>query len=239
MTTAGLQGGGHDECAACRMLLLACVLAACDDTEGAAPSSAARAAQDCAPVPAPRWVLRDKDGQRIKAMVEPRCGEWSSAPSMSRCDPLDFASAGQLPCVRVIDHEGRFVNLQYELSSGQIAPCQGGTYADPSAEWWQIKPLIYTEAGCAGERYARLADYIFIQDEFTRAREVYFAQGDIWYASEFGCIQDVPYWVHSIVDDECIGPYPPQVWACPLQPVPAWVKDLLPNPPYSLAVEYE
>jgi hypothetical protein len=74
--------------------------------------------------------------------------------------------------------------------------------------------------------------------EFTEAGTVYFAEGNIWYLSEQGCIDDtIKKWFWLLKSNSCSpGASKP---SCPLRPVPTWVRDLLPNPPYTMAVEYE
>jgi hypothetical protein len=190
----------------------------------------------CNVVPAPRWVLRDNDGKAIRALVEPRCGTFGDAESWARCLPLDFGSSSGFPCVRVIDHQDRYVNLEYDLLTGQIGPCHGGDFADIDADWSML-PSVFVNEQCQGERFLPVdGGSGYHNPEFTRPRELLFGLGQLWYPAEEGCLPDtVPSWYNSI--DTC--KMYEKIGLCPLVPVPEWVINLLPNPPYSLAVEYE
>lgn len=207
----------------------------CDDLPGSPrePSRPALRDEPCDYVPAPRWVLRDKDGERVQALVEPRCGTWPDAESWDRCDPLDPGSAADYPCVRIVDHQGRFINLQYDLASGQLGPCQGGLFADINAD---SIGGSFLDSKCVGAQYGTPSGNQGAP-EFTSARPIYYGLGDLWYVSGEGCLDEVAYWY---LNDEkkCVGPLPPERM-CPILPVPDWVEGLLANPPYSVGVEYE
>lgn len=196
------------------------------------------AREACTYTPAPRWVLRDKFGEPVKAMVEPRCGQWSDAKSRDDCFPLDFGSSNDFPCVRVIDHEGRHINLQFELSSGLIGPCQGGGTDDHSLEWKKDLDAMYLNETCEGEpmtgSYSQGGYF-----HFTRARGVFFAENDVWYASEEICAGDAPYWKWDALSQTCAPPAQFVDDPCVVKRIPDWVEDLLPNPPYTMGVEYE
>lgn len=198
----------------------------------------------CAFTPAPRWVLRDKDGQQVPALVEPRCGG-STHPA--GCWPLDFASSDTFPCVRVIDHARRYVNLDYDLATGQFAPCQSPQYGDIDKTFKDIGMGMYLTMDCTGAPYSSTNSVTlnYFRPEFTRSRGVAPAAGQWWYISEQDCI---------ISDDYFSDPIPYSAWypdsmkclsnvsqapVCLLKPVPQWAIDLLPNPPYTLAVEYD
>lgn len=185
--------------------------------------------EQCESIPAPRWVLRDRDGNRIHALVEPRCGDGSYAESWNRCNPVDPASKRNFPCVRIIDHQGSFINLQYDLESGQLGPCQSYTLHKDLADLG----VQYLNDRCEGTQYISSGSSGGYP-EFTTTRSIYFVGDDIWYVSQPGCVEDAQIWG----GDTCSGPF--QGWGqCPIRPIPDWVKNLLPNPPYTMAVEYE
>jgi hypothetical protein len=204
------------------------------DVHASVDEAIARAGESgpCDSVAAPRWVLR------VQALVEPRCGRKTNAESWSHCHPLDPATSSNFPCVRIIDHEGSFVNLQYDLATGRLGPCQGGEHSDINAEW-SVLPVAYLNEACEGERYVitTLGGPDSGSPEFTTARPLYYAAGDIWYIAGAGChFTTVAVW--SIDSNKCVGPVNLQS-LCPLQVVPDWIQNLLPIPPYTMAVEHE
>jgi len=207
---------------------------ACDEGSSLSRRSLATPGQitegeQCEFVPAPRWALRDRDDNRVQALVEPRCGD-GDAESWSRCNPVDPGSSSNFPCVRIIDHEGDFINLQYDLESGQIGPCRGQViYEDLLSLGAE-----YLNAQCEGTPYASAGSSGGFP-EFTTTRVIRFTVDNIWYVSEPGCLEDVLVWGGVNCEE---GPFKAGS-ICPIRPVPDWVKNLLPNPPYTMAVEYE
>lgn len=208
------------------------------ETQRAPAISSSRSSPQAIPAcdfqPAPRWTLRDKDGERVQALVEPRCGNGTGAESFNRCETLDFASKNSFPCVRIIDHGGNFINLQYDLYTGTLEPCKGGEYSDLDSE------LIfsYLNDKCEGTTYWLAGLGGTGSPEFTTARSLVFGLSDIWYFAEPDCALSVDTWYIDPTTKECSGPVSAGKM-CPLRRVPNWVKNLLPNPPYTMAVEYE
>lgn len=177
----------------------------------------------------PRWVLRDGDGVRVQALVEPRC-HGSHIP----CPPLEFGSPDGIPCVRVIDHESRYVNLLYDLNTGQLGACmRNSQYSDIDKPWSEVPGAAFPNAQCEGTAYA---GHLYPDiEEFTEAGTLYFAENNLWLVSTEGCLLTT-YWLRGGV--ACEGPKG-EFTLCPLVVVPDWVQMLLPNPPYTLAVEYD
>jgi len=214
---------------------------ACDPSLSPASESGVGARDVCDNTPAPGWVLRDKDGQRVQALVEPRCGQSSNLTVMNRCRPLDFGASSNFPCVRVIDHDGRYINILYELSTGLIEPCQGGYGSDIDAKWKEAGNLSprYLGADCAGDPYGDL-DRSKYSPEQLRARAVYRAEGNLWYPSESSCFErDTPVWTWDPGSHTCQANGASSSALCVFRPTPDWIHTLLPNPPYTMAVEYE
>lgn len=185
----------------------------------------------------PRWVLRDKDDVRVEALVEPRCG--GPALVHPKCLPLDFDSQGMFPCVRVVAHEGRFLNLEYELASGQIAPCNK---ADSNSAGWEktdikdVPGISFGNAECEGTHYGIYLGEGDFGSQFTRSRTTYFIAGEVYYMGEEDC-GTWPIWARDPQGLGCKGPFNIGP-VCPRHPIPTWAKNLLPNPPYTLDVEY-
>jgi hypothetical protein len=209
------------------------ITGACDPLDEAAVR--AGEAGPCDVIAPPRWVLRDKDGNRVPALVEPRCGNGAQAEAFNRCNSIDPASLSNFPCVRVIDHDGSFINLQYDLASGKLDPCQGGTFNTLNADHL---PAGYINDKCEGEQYVIKNGIPVALEEFTVATELIYGLGDRWYMSGNKCLEETARWVLDPITKQCSGPIIAQA-ICPLRPVPDWVQDLLPNPPYTMAVEYE
>lgn len=239
MTETGNAPNGFITRSRSVLLVVASVLC-CDEQRPLPPHSAASvetgpssARMGCTAVPAPRWVLRDKDGHQVRALVEPRCG-MDYAKSLKRCLPLDFGSSSGFPCVRVIDHEDRYINVEYDLLSGEIGPCQG-KFDDIDAPW-EVVENRFADENCQGQRYRPTTGGSgYHNPQFTGARAIASAEGDMWYPTDEGCLpKETPTWVQI---DTCEMTQPQAL--CPYQVVPPWVIGLLPNPPYSLAVEYE
>jgi len=111
------------------------------------------------------------------------------------------------------------------------------TSGNISQPWESIPEVKYINSMCEGERYysAKYGDGYYFP-EFTAGRGFVFVEGKLWYPSEQGCLEGVPVW--RVLTGTCgKGPQPETI--CPIRIVPDWVENLLPNPPYSLAVEYE
>jgi len=213
---------------------------ACDpqgaEPQAQEPGGVARAL--CDYTPAPRWVLRDGDGVRVQAMVEPRCGIVGDLKG--QCLPLEFGPSGRFPCVRVIDHEGRYINLLYELATGLIGPCNLIYEDDVEKKWKVDRGALYLQEGCEGDPYTPSGSgFQYGNPQFTSPRVVTYADGNFWYPSELSCFDlETPQWEYSVETQECY--VPPQFFdVCVYRPMATWVHELLPNPPYTMEVEYD
>jgi hypothetical protein len=203
-------------------------------TDASASATSSDCAEDATCNTTSRWVLRDKDGKAVEALVEPRCGHAGVPAAAERCLPLEFGSPNSFPCVRIIDFEGQYINLQYDLLSGTLEPCMypGGGKDGELREY-----TSFIDSDCAGEPYGALSEIGYQAPEFTRARDLLYAADEVWYLSEVDCLEDVVRYRYSVQLDECypLGEY----FMCPFRPVPLGVRELLSNPPYTLHVEYE
>ncbi|HEY0137001.1 MAG TPA: hypothetical protein VGB85_23120 [Nannocystis sp.] len=191
----------------------------------------------------PRWVLRDKDGARMPALVEPRCGHWHDSQTQLHCDPPEFGSPGRFPCALVSFWEGQYINLQYELKSGTFGPCMSGQA--PAEGNSSLRELAgfgfhYTDDACEGSLFKEMlggGGGNYGSDVSRHSRDVFRAVGKDWYISSEDCIDPGPCRIWLPSTSECQQDTCERL--CPLKPVPQWLYELMPNPPYTMAVEYE
>lgn len=218
------------------------MLGACDTprSEQKSLSTAEVGCPDCGSCPCeslPRWVLRDKDGVKVRAHVEPRCTHQKDTEASDECQPVNFVSELTFPCVRIIDHEGHYINLQYYLKTGALEECMKYGGDDPEQPFSEVSYLKYTDDTCQGPPYRGVVPDYYFAPFFVRSQDLLWAEGSIWYLSGHDCQTAVD--TYSIdTDTHNCTPLGKQN-LCPLQPVPQWVRELLPNPPYSLSVEYQ
>jgi len=125
-----------------------------------------------------------------------------------------------------------FINLQYEHCQGR----QIGSVTDPPENLASV--VRYSNKDCNGPKYVAAVDGVgYHNPEFTVARDLYLADGDPWYASGKGCLEHTDTWIFVPDEDICLKSSKNSI--CPFERVPTWVQDLLPNPPYSMDIEYE
>jgi len=191
----------------------------------------------CPCEPLPRWVLRDRDGAKVMAHVEPRCSHRSGTEASSECEPVNFLSEVTYPCVRIIDHEGRFINLQYYLKTGTLGGCMKDGGDDPQQPFSEVSYLKYVNPTCQGSPYRGAVPDYYFAPFFVRSQDLLWAQDSIWYLSGQDCQTNVDTYSIDTQSSNCVQLGKQTL--CPLRPVPQWVRELLPNPPYSLSVEYQ
>lgn len=185
----------------------------------------------------PRWVLRDKDGVKVNAHVEPRCTHQSGTEASDECDPVNFVSELTFPCVRIIDHEGRYINLQYYLKTGTLEECMKYGGDDPQQALSDVSYVVYLDDACQGEPHRSAIPEFYFAPFFVRSQDLLWAEDQVWYLSGHDCHSEKVAYTISADTSNCISIGKGAV--CPLKPVPQWVRELLPNPPYSLSVEYQ
>ena len=182
----------------------------------------------------PRWVLRDRDGFAVPALVEPRCGRGDVPVRQENlCLPLEFGSTGSFPCVRINAHNGRYINLQYDLETGGLERCnRNGDWAEDFSEI-----AFFLGDSCEDDPYGAFGVSGITNSTFTESRRLDFVDGEIWYVTEEPLLVDVPASHWTIFEPkQCL---PVIGSGSALKPVPDWVHHLLPNPPYTMAVEYD
>jgi hypothetical protein len=105
----------------------------------------------------------------------------------------------RFPCVRIIDHEGMFINLQYELKTGRLEHCQGRQIGSVDDSFGVLSGIVrYLDKDCTGQKYVRAGGGVGYHDpQFTVARDLYLADGDPWYASGKGCLEYTATWNKS------------------------------------------
>lgn len=201
------------------------------ESESASDSDTGCECPRCPCSPIPRWVLRDKDGQRLNALVQPLCGR-DAVPEEERCfneftlgaDDVDF------PCVRIINYEGTHVNILYELSTGRIELCMFDTFDEEQT--FKDKTYLYLTPDCQGTPHYRTPSI----SDFRLPQKIEYADHELWYLSAPEAVTPDELWLNSLVNDECEPTDPGRVY--PFRKVPDWVRDLLSNPPYTLTIEY-
>lgn len=189
---------------------------------------------DCSP--SPRWVLRDTDGQRVQAAIRPSCGRTWASSFRNSCLPVEFDGPYTYPCILISSHESRSIRVHFDLQTGKIGPCNQSVDRDPNESWFESNlSQIYLDDSCTGPTYkdVNLAN-------LESSRRIHWVEGIPWYASEEGCVKQDG-WSWNLFMDSCFSHLPLEdfEYYCPYKPVPDWVQELLPNPPYTVSVEYE
>lgn len=188
----------------------------------------------------PRWVLRDKDGTQLRVLAEPKCGKYGTSEAQGRCLHPEFGSTGAFPCARIVFYEDRYINLQYDLQSGKIGPCMGSMEAEIYLnQSWRDGQAEFTNDQCTGDPYISIHGALGQAPPIhSDTRELYVAEGSaLWYVSDQDCPGVVDRWSWSLISMTCVKGEP--AYLCPFRKLPNWVLDLLPNPPYTLTMEYD
>lgn len=176
------------------------------------------------PAPA-RWVLYDADEVAVDAVVAPSCVD----PALCNLPEPGHQGAVSPQCVRVIWHEGSYVDLRYGSATGLLGDCR-------TTPLWDAEhpPGAFPGADCAPPAYFPAGEGTSSASRWERGIKA-FADGHFEYES-----RDTPamgfYPANSWLGNECVvnillsG-------GTPWLPVPDWAVGLLPNPPYSLRWE--
>ena len=74
-------------------------------------------------IPRPHWVLRDKDGVAVEAMVSGTCGYDNESTLFKSCQVFEYGTVNDFPCVAIHWLGNRYINTAYELNTGKPDKC--------------------------------------------------------------------------------------------------------------------
>ena len=114
-------------------------------------------------------------------------------------------------------------------------------YGEELDDKWKIdRSALDLQEGCEGDPYTRSSGgFQYGNPEFTSPRDVTYVDGNFWYPSELSCFgPETPQWEYSAETQECSVPQY-FINVCVYRPMATWVHEILPNPPYTMEVEYD
>lgn len=166
--------------------------------------------------PANQWILRDKNGDIINAVFEPKCiGE-------TQGDCLSFSSEKDYPCISLQYLDTKPVWVNYDIKTGSPVSC----YTKQEA-WYGF---YFDNADCSGTPYSTdFFGLIEIRELLRKENKLY------WTNPESNEIQiSQPY---SLEGESCteIGFDIPLVHK--ITEIPSEIYELLPNGPYTISLE--
>jgi hypothetical protein len=188
-------------------------------------------------VPFPRWILRDKDGVPVKALVRPTCG----FSNYGGCEHPDFEDFN-FTCIHVSFLGSRYINTKYSLATGRIEG-EGCGLNFPGLDGYDYIPsVVFVDPDCSGTPYAS-PGVMFEANPGDDSvdlppRRISVIGDKLLYASMNAGASDSPVYYEPVYSqNKCLS------WTMveplyPLLPVPVEVLDALPNPPYHLTIEY-
>lgn len=172
----------------------------------------------------PRWVLRDKDGAIVPAIVEPHC------PGEEDCRIPDIGALPTFSCVHVTMFEDRYVGLAYGVADGSPLSCYV-TENFPS-------PLTAcsAEPNCSGPYFFGGAEGFF-SDRPDAVRTVFRKGDELFYIASSQPVEQDCFFL-DVVDGCFKYGVPLQVF--PIVPVPTeYVELLAAGAPYTLEAAYD
>lgn len=163
----------------------------------------------------PRFLLYDGDGNAVKAMVGAPTLAIDQYPANQPVGTVIDPSAMPRKCVSIGAIGGTIlpVGASFELDTGELAPCSTG-----------FESLVsYIDAQCSGAPHVITSAFSIIKV----GQAALWPQGEIveparYYQMSDGICQERNYSQKLV----------------PLEPVPASIAEALPNPPYTVKVEY-
>lgn len=174
----------------------------------------------------PRWILRDKDGAVVPALVEPYCG------AFEHCGLPDIGASPQFRCVHVAVFKDRYIGLLYGLADGALSSCPENTR--PLSPYSSCSQ----QPGCGGPFFWGELD---LNDQGFRPhapRDTYLHDGKLLYVSTSKAPVDVQCFYTDPVDGCVQSQVVSQLF--PLLPVPDEFVDLLADgAPYTFEVVYD
>ena len=191
----------------------------------------------------PAWVLRDGDGNALDAMVTPHFGYRDSVAWHDYKYP-SFGNDAEFPCVRVEDLAGFYMNVSFSLETGTMTECNppsGGVYDQPD--------VFFFDDACEGAAYIsshpmswKLSDGADVPFSTRDARRIYTIDGVPHFADEAAKSKlEDPFYRYGSDPTGATGCHEQLIgtrFLAPLAEVPESVVNALPNPPYTLAMEY-
>lgn len=174
-------------------------------------------------VAAPGWVLRDRRGWSVAALVGPafaNASTWSN-PKLARF------GARPRECVLVEYLGQEHIDLRYALATGHPEPCYEETP-------WQGGNRHWLDRACEEQAYVPT-----LVDSFFAAPIL--VDRVLWYATERSVsVGDAHVYRWDFASNQCVrvpaAERPAELW--PYKRVPKWALELLPDAPYTLTLEY-
>ena len=166
--------------------------------------------------PNPRLILRDSSGTPVEAIVNVSCP--ANDLSCGTFRPLE-----EFPCAWIQVLEGRTVGVNYSLSSGRVDACE------PSFDSFRNDPAaLFLDDRCEGEAVA-------VDSGAGLVRTV---DGTLYAPTEAQTTRQLYNWNPESEQCEAIDLSDNEVQVWRFVSVPSWVSEALPNPPYTLTMEY-
>ena len=169
----------------------------------------------------PRFILRDKFGEAVEAIV--------SADTYH--DGQEHFTSGDIGCVHLEFLGDSYIGLSYGTSSGRLGACKIRPYAQCSS-WASCAGVGHTSASCTGTPYAvgYASTNLFSVIEVTG--NFHFVEGlpdvvspDQLYVTNYAL--------------QCFSqPNPEGAFLWKYELVPQWVVNALPDAPYTVSLEY-
>lgn len=172
----------------------------------------------------PRWVLRDKDGSVVPALVEPYCNSYDD------CRLPDLGANLLFRCAHVRVLKDRYIGLVYSLADGTVAPCAQDAEAVVPFSTCSTKP------GCAGPFVVGGESAYEIRPHAPRT--TFRFDDQLFYVSTSQEQVAQPCFIRDPVDG-CVESLL-KVTGFPLVPIPDEFSDLLAEgAPYTFEVAYD
>lgn len=203
----------------------------CDAPSGASGGPEDVASPEAPPVPLetpvrPRWVLRDKDGALVPALVEPHCGDPVT------CRLPDIGASPQFPCVHVKTFKDRYVGLLYGVAHGSLSACAHAI--EPVSD----RTMCSSEPGCQGPFFAGGEEAPW-DARPGEPRTIYIRDGQFMYVSTAQAVEG-PCFLRDVIEGCQQNTFAEMYPRFPVLPIPDEYVDLLvEGAPYTFEVVYE
>lgn len=163
----------------------------------------------------PRWVLYDGSGDPVDAIVTAPFLAPNEYPAAQSVGTTIDPGSTPLNCasVRAFNSDVLPAPFVYHLPSGSLSQCASD----------QSESAIYLDSQCAGTEHFGASVFHVLKV----GQEVLWPKGEIV----------EPDTVYSLDNGSCVERSNSSK-LIPFQPVPAWIRDALPNPPYTVRPEY-